>query len=128
MSMPLTWAVGMGRSLLVDGGRRRRGMGVEQRSRVLVTRLVEDLPDRSLLDDPAPVHDRYAVGEVADAVEGDTARGRREEAEHAAPERRLARAGLADERDDLAGGDIEVDAGDRVDAAAQPAEGPAHGE
>ena len=78
-------------------------------------------PERVLEDDlhPAPQRPHVVgvdVGQLV-AVEDDLAGGRRRQLEDGPAERRLAAAGLADEAEDLAGEDVEVDAVDRVDGA-----------
>ncbi len=52
---------------------------------------------------------------IAEACRSGDRRGRRQQAEHGTGADRLARAGLADDGDDLAGGDVEADAVDGVD-------------
>ena len=72
--------------------------------------------DRVLEDDlhvPAHLLQRRALeGDHVDAVEADLARGRLEQPQQRASERRLAAAGLADEPDRLAAMDVEIDAVD----------------
>ena len=86
-------------------------------------------PERVLEDDlhPAPQRPHVVgvdVGELV-AVEHDGAGGRRRQLEDGPAERGLAAAGLADEAEDLAGEDVEVDAVDRVHGADLLAQQPA---
>ena len=60
---------------------------------------------------------REPQAQQVDAVELDLARGRLEQADQRAAERRLAAARLADEADRLAAEDVEVDAVDRLQLA-----------
>ena len=79
-------------------------------------RAVAERGERALADRPAEVEHR-AVRELEDAAVGDL------EAVQRAQHRRLARAGRADQRDDLTAADLEVDAAEDLDAAeglAQP--------
>src|SRR5262249_25128770 len=81
-------------------------------------RILED--DLHLAAQPAQLRARQ-TGKLA-TVEPDFARGRRQEAEQKAPERRLAAARLPDHAERLVRVHREVDAADRVHPFSRPAE------